>query len=183
MALMQHSHKKKNNSHSLIFLTLLVCSIIMTAGMSQISGEEPPLDMRFRKIIGTSISNKMEGKFSITASGGDNITSLSLLFNGTQVASSPNNSLSFTFDTSDYGVGMMNITLIGEDSLGAFSQITEMKDFLSSAVGTWITVIVLVIAIPITIYRLFQRYRAKKLVNVSTEDKKQRIKIDIDKDF
>jgi len=151
--------------------------------MSQISGEEPPLDLRFRKIIGTSIGNKMEGKFSITASGGDNITALSLLFNDTLVASSPNNSLSFIFDTSDYGAGMMNITLIGEDSLGTSSQITEMKDFLSPTVGTWITVIVLVIVIPILMYRLFQQYRAKKLANASTEDKKQRIKIDFDKDF
>ena len=171
---MQHLHKKKYQ-RSLIFLSLLLCSIFLTAGMSQISGEEE-LDMNIRKIVGTGIGDKIEGKFRITASGGDNITALSLLFNDTLVASSPNNSLSFTFDTSDYGVGMMNITLYGEDIMGNFSQITEMKDFLSPAVGTWITVIVLMIAIPITLYRLFQRYRAKKLANASTDDKIKRIK-------
>ena len=180
---MHHSSKKKHRG-SLIFLSLLLCSIFLIGSMSQISGEEPPLELRFSKIIGTSIGNKMEGKFRITASGGDNITALSLLFNATLVASSPNNSLSLTFDTSTYGEGLMNITLIGADSLGVFSQITQMKEFLSPAVGTWITVIVLAFAIPVLLYQLFQKYRAKKKIgNSHYEDKKQRIKIDIDKDF
>ena len=175
--------REKNPRRSLIVLTLFICSIFVTAGLSQISGEEPPLDMSIRKIIGTSIGSKMEGKFRISCTGGDNITALSLQFNGTQVASSPNNSLSYTFDTADFGVGTMNITLIGEDSMGIFSQITQMKDFLSSKVGTWITVGILAIVIPLLLYRALQWYRTKKMVTLSHEDKKKRIKIDFDKDF
>jgi hypothetical protein len=102
--------------------------------------------------------------------------------NGTQVASSPTNSLSFTFETKDYSAGMMNITLIGEDSLGNFSQITQMKEFLSAEVGIWITVVILGIVVPLVLYRLYQRYRVKKIV-ASPEELKKKIKIDLDKDF
>ena len=181
MRSMQYPMKKK--SRSLLLFTLFFCSIFTIVGISAILGAEPPLDMSIRKQIGTSIGNKMEGRFSITASGGDNITSLSLLFNGTQVASSPNNSLSFTFETKDYTAGLMNITLIGEDALGNFSQITEIKDFLSAETGMWITVVILGIVVPIALYRLYQRYRAIKLATSSTEDLKKKIKIVLDKDF
>lgn len=179
---MQLSDKKKSR-HFLLLLSILFCSIFVTAGISQISGEEPPLDIRINKIVGTNIGDKIEGKFRITATGGDNITALSLLFNGTQVASSPNNSLFFKFETADYGVGTMNITLIGEDSVGLFSQITEMRVFLSPEMNIWLILGILAIVIPILAYRAFRWYRAKTLVKPSHEDKKNRIKIDIDKDF
>ena len=162
---------------------MFFCSIFVSVGISPISGEDPPLEMNFRKIIGTSIGSKIQGKFTINCDGGDNITSLSLLFNGTQVALSSTNSLSFTFDTGDFEPGMMNITLIGEDSGGTFSQITQMMQFLSDSTGIVIPVVIGGIAIVIVIFRYFRKKSQTKQLKSSTEDIKKRIKIDVDKSF
>ena len=178
---------KSPSLRSYVLLILLFSSFLMNVGISPISGEEPclELEMDIRRIFGTSYDSSIEGHFNITCTGGDNITALSLLFNGTEVASSSTNVLSFEFDTDEFGPGLMNITLIGEFETGEFAQITEMKQFLPDDTTTVITAVMGGIAIvSVIVIVIYLGLRKKKQsAQPSTEDIKKRIKIDIDKDF
>ena len=60
----------------------------------------------------------IQGTFTLTASGPDDIQNLTVYFNSDEVYFSEGNSLSWQFNTGDYPSGTTNITVIGLDNLG-----------------------------------------------------------------
>ena len=147
--------------------------------------EEEILSLTIKKNMGySSFGDEIQGDFTITGSGPENIQNLTLFFNGTQVAFESSNQLTFRFDTEDYPLGLMNITLKGEESEGAVYTKSIFREFVSpTMVGTWIGIIsgllvLLSLGVYLVIY-LIRKQREKR----SPAEKLNRIKIDLDKKF
>ena len=175
---------KHKNSLIIFALILLISniSIIMIANAQ----DEDILTLTISRNFGTAYDNKMEGDLTVTGSGPEKIVSLTLYFNGTEVCKELNNQISFRFDTKDYPLGLMNITLIGEDSEGMVYKKTIFKEFISPKVGIWTLIIVgaiFFLSIVIIVLILVSRSKKKENEKESAAEKKNKIKIDIDKDF
>ena len=172
--------KHKNSLIIFTFILLFSFNVVITNTNAQ---DEEVLSLRISKNAGTAYGDKVEGDFTITGSGLESILNLTLFFNGTQVAYESDNELKFRFNTKDYSLGLMNITLIGEDSDGMVYEKSIFKEFISPAFGNWIMAIVGVIAL-ISVGLILASYiKNKRNEKQSTAEKKTKIKIDIDKDF
>ena len=68
--------------------------------------------------FGIGIGGLIQGTFTLTASGSEDIQNLTVYFNSEEVYYSEGNSLSWQFITGDYPSGTTNITVIGLDNLG-----------------------------------------------------------------
>ena len=68
--------------------------------------------------IGIGLGGLIQGTFTLTASGSEDIQNLTVYFNGEEVYFSEGYSLSWQFNTGDYPSGTTNITVIGLDDLG-----------------------------------------------------------------
>jgi len=175
--------KHIKHKHSLITFTLIILFSFNAIIISSNAQDEEVLLLGIRRNVGTSFGDKIEGDFTITGSGPDTILNLSLLFNGTQVAFESDNQLSFRFDTKDYSLGLMNITLVGEDSEGMVYNKSIFKDFISPAIGNWIIIISLGIVLISLGFKLISYLKNKRSEKQSSTDKKNNIQIDIDKEF
>ena len=177
---MKHSKHK----HSLIIFTFILLFSFNSIILNSNAQDEEILSLGIRKNVGTSFGDKIEGTFTISGSGPDSILNLTLLFNGTQVAFESDNELTFRFDTKDYSLGLMNITLVGEDIEGIIYSKSISKEFISPEIGNWI----IAIAIGITLISVGLKFvvsylKNKKNDKQSVSDKKNKIQIDIDKGF
>ena len=144
---------------------------------------EEVLSLRISKNVGTAYGDKIGGDFTITGSGPDYILNLTLFFNGTQVKYESNNELKYRFNTKNYTLGLMNITLIGEDSEGTVYKKSIFKEFISPALENWIWIIVGGIALISGGLILASYIKKKQNEKQSATDKKNKIQIDIDKEF
>ena len=175
--------KHLKHKHSLIAFTFIILFSFNAVIMNTNAQDEEVLSLGISKNVGTAFGDKVEGEFTITGSGPDYILNLTLFFNGTQVAYDSSNELKYRFNTKDYPLGLMNITLIGEDGEGMTYEKTIFKEFISPAIGNWIMVIVGVIALISLGLKLTSYIKRKQNEKKSTVEKKNNIKIDIDKDF
>ncbi|UYP47195.1 hypothetical protein NEF87_003480 [Candidatus Lokiarchaeum ossiferum] len=141
------------------------------------------VSMSISKTMGSDFGQKINGKFRIRGTGSAGITSLDLYFNGTLVANEDTNALDFNFDTDDYSLGMMNITLIGKDASGNIYSDQKDKEFVSSAINL-ILIPIFLLAIGGTIgAKYYQNKKQNKKKEVNLDKTKQNVKIKIDKDF
>ena len=177
--------KRLKHKQSLIIFTFILLFSLNSVIISIIAQGEDVLSLGISKNFGTDIGNKIEGNFTISGSGPDSILNLRLLFNGTRVAFEPGNQLTFQFETKDYPLGLMNITLIGEDCEGIIYKKVIFREFVSPKVGSWLVILAFVITfISVSVMLIIVSYRKKKKnEKESITEKKKRIKIDIDKKF
>jgi ABC-type tungstate transport system substrate-binding protein len=77
----------------------------------------------------------------------------------------------------------MNITLVGEDSEGMVYTISIFKEFISPTIGNWIIAIAIGIVLISLSFKLASYMKNKRKEKQSVTDKKNGIKIDIDKEF
>ncbi|MHA1522252.1 MAG: hypothetical protein ACTSRK_18925 [Promethearchaeota archaeon] len=163
---------------------LLIAVAIISVQLTPINGENSDkLSLSIRKNMGTGIGDKIEGDFTIVGSGDEDIVSLELIFNGTQVANSTTNSLNFRFNTNDYEIGEMNITLRGFDGSGDVFQYTTFKEFLDPTIGNYILIGVAILIVISVGASLYKYTKDRKATQKSPEEIKKGIRIDIDKDF
>jgi len=175
--------KHQKHQRSLLLFTFVLLFSFNSVIMNINAQDEEILSLGIRKNVGTGFGDKIEGDFTISGSGQDYILNLTLFFNGTQVAFESDNQLSFRFDTKDYSLGLMNITLVGEDSEGIVYSKSIFKDFISSTLGNWILIIVGAILVVSFGLKLVSYLINKRDEKQGTTEKKNKIKIDIDKDF
>ena len=175
--------KPLKHKNSLIIFTFILLFSFNAVIMNTIAQDEEILSLGIRKNAGTAFGDKIEGDFTITGSGPETILNLTLFFNGTQVAFESNNQLSFRFDTKDYSLGLMNITLIGKDSEGTVYNKSIFKEFISPKIGNWIIAIAIGIALISGGLKLASYFKNKRNEKQSATDKKNKIQIDIDKKF
>ncbi len=175
--------KHLKHKQSQIIFTFIILFSLNSIMMNSNAQDEEILSLGIKKNVGTAFGDKIEGDFTITGSGPDSILNLTLFFNGTQVAFESDNQLTFRFDTKDYSLGLMNITLVGEDSEGMVYTISISKEFISPAIGNWIIAIVGGIALISLGLKLYSYIKNKRNEKKSSVEKKNNIKIDIDKEF
>jgi len=177
---MKHIKQK----HSLIIFTFILLFSFNSIILNSNAQDEEVLSLGIRKNVGAAFGDKIEGTFTISGSGPDSILNLTLFFNGTQVDFESDNQLSFRFDTNDYSLGLMNITLVGEDSEGIIYSKSISKEFISPEIGNWIIAIAIGITLISVGLKLLVSYlNNKRIDKQSPTDKKNKIKIDIDKEF
>ena len=172
--------KHKNSLIIFTFILLFSFNVVITNTNAQ---DEDFLSLRISKNVGIAHGDKVEGDFTVTGSGPESILNLTLFFNGTQVKYESNNELSYRFNTKEYPLGLMNITLVGIDSEGEVYKKTIFKEFISPAIGNWIWIIIGGIALISGGLKLASYLKNKRNEKQSTAEKKTKIKIDIDKEF
>lgn len=161
-------------------IIIAVISILLVPISGQNSDK---LSLSVQRNMGTAIGDQIEGDFTIHGSGDEDIVALELYFNETKVADSSSNSLDFRFNTKDYWIGDVNITLKGFDGNGVEFQYSTLKNFLSPTIGILIiigVVILIGISVGMSLYYNLKNRKGKKK---SPEEMKKGIRIDIDKDF
>jgi len=175
--------KHIKHKHYLIFFTFILLFSFNSFFINSNAQDEEVLSIGIRRNVGIAFGDKIEGTFTISGSGPETILNLTLFFNGTQVAFESDNQLSFRFDTKDYSLGLMNITLVGEDSEGTVYNISIFKEFISPEIGNWIIAIAIGITLISLGFKLASYLKNKKNDKQSVTDKKNKIQIDIDKGF
>ena len=176
--------KYQKHQHSLLIFTFIILFSFNSVIINTNAQEEEILTLRVSKNVGTGgIGNKIEGDFTITGTGPEYILNLTLIFNGTQVFFESDNELKFRFNTKDYPIGLMNITLVGKDNEGTTYTKTIFKDFISPEVGNWIMIISIGIVLISLGIKLVSYLKEKRNEKQGVTEKKNQIKIDIDKEF
>mgnify|MGYP001118583750 CR=1 FL=1 len=169
--------KHIKHKHSLIIFTFILLFSFNSIILNSNAQDEEVLSLRIRKNAGIAFGDKIEGTFTISGSGLDSILNLTLFFNRTQVAFEYDNQLSFRFDTNDYSLGLMNITLVGEDSAGIVYNKSIFKEFISPEIGNWIMIIAIGIALISLGLKLISYLKNEKNDKQSVTDKKNKIQI------
>ena len=175
--------KHQKSQRFLIIFTFVLLFSFNSVITNTNSQEEDILSISVSKNVGTGIGDKIEGDFTITGTGPDYILNLTLFFNGTQVSFESDNELKFRFNTKDYTIGLMNITLVGKDNEGTTYAKTIFKDFLSPEVGNWIMFIAIGIVLISLGIKLASYLIDKRKDKQGVNEKKNKIKIEIDKKF
>ena len=175
--------KHVKQKYSLIIFTFIILFSFNSILINSHAQDEEVLSLGIRKNVGTGFGDKIEGDFTITGSGPDNILNLTLFFNGTQVAFENDNELTFRFNTNDYSLGLTNITLVGEDNEGLIYNKSIFKEFISPEIGNWIIAIAIGIVIISVGIKLAFYLKNKRNEKQGATEKKNNIKIDIDKEF
>ncbi len=175
--------KNLKHKYSLIIFTFILLFSFNSVILNSNAQDEEVLSLGISKNVGTAFGDKVEGDFTITGSGPDSILNLTLFFNGTQVAFESDNELKFRFNTKDYSLGLMNITLVGKDSEGMVYDKSIFKEFISPAIGNGIIAIAIGIALISGGLKLVSYIKNKRYEKQSAAEKKTKIKIDIDKEF
>ena len=104
--------------------------------------------------MGIGLGGLIQGTFTLTASGSEEIQNLTVYFNGEEVYFSEGNSLAWQFNTDEYPSGTTNITVIGWDDLG-----TEyMGSYSTTFLGPLATNIIVFGIITIVIILVIVRY-------------------------
>ncbi|MHA1646565.1 MAG: hypothetical protein ACTSVL_03240 [Promethearchaeota archaeon] len=160
-----------------IFFSIISSLTILSVGASD------EINIHLNKIVGTDISNKISGKFRITVDGSDDIVHISVFFNDSLVKEEDGNALSLTFQTHDYPYGLMNITAVGVNLAGDHFQASKIVEFFdSSTFDTVLWIIAGVAIIPFIIFYVRKLVKKRKKQENHGEFK-EKIHIDIDKDF
>ena len=134
------------------------------------------LSIRLDRLSGSTNENKIRGKFRLIVESSLDLIRIVLLFNDTSVAESESDSLGFTFNTEEYGLGEMNITAIGEDSEGNLYQTTIFRNFYETNVPRAFGIGFIIFALVIALYQIWKKIRKRKVLTY--QEKKDQIKID-----
>ncbi len=129
------------------YFTILFGMILMSTIYLPPVAADGGLTLKINKNMGTAYSDKIEGTFTFTGAGPETIVNLTLTFNETEVAFEPGHELVHKFETENYPLGYMNITLWGADSEGNLYSVSEMYGFISSDIGLYIGLGVLAIIV------------------------------------
>jgi hypothetical protein len=168
---MGSTHKRILSKNQILFgfLVLLIFLTFTSNGDANSS-----LSMSFQRNFGADTgTNKIRGQYTITGKGGSDIVLMTLFFNDVNVSSSVGNELKFKFDTTDFEVGLKNITLIGWDQAGNQYQKTEEYTFTDATIPTLIAVG----AIMLGAISIFFKYKKRKKNTTAPPIQKKDIEI------
>ena len=136
------------------------------------------LELNMNRTFGMAFGKNIQGTFTIKGTGSTNITYLWITFNGTEVANSTGNTISFKFKTNDYESGEVNITLWGSGGQLLVYSTSKIFNFMSPAISTTIAVSVIILVLGALVYKYGPRIRAKlfpKTNKIESGEIKQKI--------
>jgi hypothetical protein len=154
--------RKKAFIGVIFFILLLSLPIESNHNLSLATAEnDDEIVISMRRLVGTAVGNKISGKFRITVNSGistNELVYIELLFNDTTVSEGNASTLSFTFNTKEYGIGLMNITAIGKDFDGNNYQTTLEKHFMNPKIANVIGISIAVFALIISGISVWKKY-------------------------
>ncbi len=101
------------------------------------------LTVAVSRTVGTAFGNFIQGSFRVVGSGPDDIQKLSILFNGVEVHSVNESTVSWAFVTSDYSSGSTNVTLVGWDSEDNVYTASTNVFIIDPNIGNFITIAII----------------------------------------
>ena len=174
--------KKRYDRSNPMKKTLLISILMGYLGICLILNfalAEPSVTLKLKRNNGTDMGDnlRIEGDWTITGTGSNDIVRIDLLFNANITSHSDNNLLSFRFNTREYAIGTTNITLIGYLSDGISVQTTEIREFMDPAETDRFLAITLSIAGGIVVLSIVIAIISKKKQNSQPKPTKRDVEI------
>lgn len=105
------------------------------------------LTLNINRNVGMAFGSFIQGTFTLSGSGPEDVQNLTVYFNGDEVYFVLGNTISWQFNTGNYPSGSMNITLFGVDDVGATYVAHRQLTFIGGAVGGAITIGIIVLVV------------------------------------
>jgi hypothetical protein len=163
--------KRTRTSRYLAFL--LFCMLfIPIIGRADDSG----ISMTLRRNMGTDMGDgrRIRGDWTISGSGPEGTNKVSILFNETEVYSTQSREFSFRFNTDDYWIGEVNITIRAYISDSEFVSRSVVKEFIDDSfdnmiwAGTGIIFAIIIVILVVT----NKKSRSKSKTDVTIDEVK-----------
>jgi hypothetical protein len=154
---------------------ILLCFLLFNISTVNAQNE---IELHLTEIWGAENPQYIAGQYKITAKSTIPLILMKLYFNDEYIKNTTTDTLIFEFDTSEFEMGIMNMTVVGWDQAGNQYQNSIIKTFGSTTPTITIIIIIGLIAGGIfTILILASRKKERKSVN------KEDISIDLDKNL
>ncbi|NIM95515.1 MAG: hypothetical protein GTO18_17595 [Anaerolineales bacterium] len=115
------------------FIPLIICLTWFGVPGSAWAQDEDTLELRFRRDFGFGLGSNIQGRFTITASGPNDLESVEFIFDGEVVAEDTEEPFQYKFHTDDYSPGSHRISAVGyTSSSGTLHSDTHTYTFLSA---------------------------------------------------
>jgi predicted RNA-binding Zn-ribbon protein involved in translation (DUF1610 family) len=119
---------------------LLTCLALSVAASASAQTATPGLTLSFRRDFGFSSGGRIQGAFTLTASGPQDLKQVEFLFDGKVVSTATRAPFQYRFNTSTYPLGQHMIEAVGTLAEGTqIRSVARQVEFVSPEVG-WQTV-------------------------------------------
>jgi hypothetical protein len=132
---------KHRNSLNLFGAVLLIVGLVSAIPMNATAQDS--LTLNINRNVGIALGSLIQGTFTLSGSGPEDVQNLTVYFNGDEVHFVTGNTISWQFNTGDYPGGTTNITLLGVDSVGTMYTASRQMTFIGGIVGTLLPVIII----------------------------------------
>jgi hypothetical protein len=168
--------KKKNQK---LFTIMLLFAMFVISGLTIVEPgvAQESVSVRVIRRTGVDWGIKINGALTVKGTGSSGIVRMELFFNGTSVANSTTNSLTYDFHTDEYLEGKYLILLQGWDSNGNVYTAETSKTFFYMSGGQEIGLIVGVIVFIIGALGVKYFMQKRNKANLSNPTKKDNVQI------
>lgn len=138
--------------------TILIGSLLICGFLALPVRGAGELEISFLRNFGIGFGDYIQGQFTLTGTGGEEIVELHLYFNDLEVANATDNALKFKFTTDDYPTGATNISLVGFDATKTRYETSVVKTFINP-VYNYIIIVGVVVLVVVSLYFKYGRKR------------------------
>ena len=154
--------KTKIHRHTLrdIGVFLLIVGFVTVIPMN--AAGQGSLTLSINRNIGMALGPLIQGSFTLSGSGPENVQNLTVFFNGDEVHFATGNTISWQFNTGNYPSGATNITLFGIDDVGATYVATRNFTFIGGVASNLFTIGIIAFVVIVILARYGPRFMKKK---------------------
>ncbi len=134
---------------------------VLAVNIPIVSADEE-ISLSLSRQFGSSFGGKISGKFKLTARSDVELANITLLFNNTQVAFAEADVISYSFNTKEFGIGIMNMTAIGMTASGEQFQETLIRTFMDPVTSNILAISITVLALGAVILKYYARSQKSK---------------------
>jgi hypothetical protein len=120
---------------TIVLLTILLALFLMYPGMAQ-DGDDR-LKVNLRRDFGYSAGGRIQGRFTVSAVGPDDLEKVRYLLDGDFMAEVSGSPFKYSFSTGDYAIGVHTLTAVGTRANGVEIFAEEVSLEFISAEDSW----------------------------------------------